>query len=234
MEPLVAPIHAQFQAAAKAQAESEVAAGRRALESGEAGASLSHCDRAARLFAHLPTADRPQIEASASTLARQLVSIHGINIAAPEGHFVFGSLSRYVSEFVPSLTKALKSKGFLPPSESSPWRALWRDAPYQMRLTIREQQEGRYVSSANRLCRIEAHLTLLAGDQVSWQAIPTARSTVPLPRLPADVSSRVALTPERSAEFERMLYDDARGQIDEKFDYALRNMPVCPAASLVK
>ncbi len=46
--------------------------------------------------------------------------------------------------------------------------------------------------------------------------MPTARSTVPLPKLPAYVSNRLAISPERSDEVEKLLYDDARGQIDEQ------------------
>ena len=45
------------------------------------------------------------------------------------------------------------------------------------------------------------------------------------PKLPAYLSSRLAISPERSEEFEQLLYENARGQIDEKFGYALSNMP---------
>jgi hypothetical protein len=34
---------------------------------------------------------------------------------------------------------------------------------------------------------------------------------------------------ERTEEVEKLLYDDARGQIDERLAYSLRNMPECPA-----
>ncbi len=74
----------------------------------------------------------------------------------------------------------------------------------------------------------------MAGDVATWRTVPTVRSTVPLPRLPAGLAARIALTTERSEEFEKLLYADARAQVDEKFVYALQNMPACPAVSLVK
>jgi hypothetical protein len=46
-----------------------------------------------------------------------------------------------------------------------------------------------------------------------------------LPNLPGYFSARVALSPARIEEFERLLYDNARGQIDEKFTFALNHMP---------
>jgi hypothetical protein len=88
--------------------------------------------------------------------------------------------------------------------------------------------EGNYLSSENRLTRIEARLTLSSGKQPVWKTTPTARSTVPLPKLSAYVASRVAASRERSEEFEKMLYADARAQIDDKFGFALSNMPACP------
>ena len=68
-----------------------------------------------------------------------------------------------------------------------------------------------------------------------WQTSPTARSTVPLPKLPAYLSSRLAISPERSEEFERLLYDNARGQIDDKFRLCPEQhagLPVGPAVAV--
>jgi hypothetical protein len=55
---------------------------------------------------------------------------------------------------------------------------------------------------------------------------------VPLPKLPAYLSGRVAISQERSAEMEKLLYDDARLQIHDKVARALTNMPDCPAAAV--
>jgi hypothetical protein len=96
---------------------------------------------------------------------------------------------------------------------------------YHMRLDVAELQEGNYLSSANRLTRIEAHLSLTSRGEMIWHTAPTVRSQVPLPKLPAYLANRVAISPERSEQFERLLYQSARDQIDEKFRYALKNMP---------
>ena len=40
-----------------------------------------------------------------------------------------------------------------------------------------------------------------------WQTEPRARTTVPLPKLPAGLSSRVAISPKRSEDLERLMYD---------------------------
>jgi hypothetical protein len=131
---------------------------------------------------------------------------------------------------VPVLIKALEAKGYLPSRDSSRWRDQWKHALYHLHWDVSEQLEGSYLSSANRLTRIEARLTLTSRGQSIWQTIPTARSTVPLPNLPAYLSSRLAISRERSEEMEKLLYDNARGQIHEKFAYALSNMPACRPA----
>jgi hypothetical protein len=231
---LAAPIRAQFQTAARQRAESELAAARAAIETGQPAAALSHCDYLAGLFTHLRDDDQARIHDITQKMVKHVVAIHGVNIMPPTGEFVFGSLTNYLAELVPTLKNGLQIKGYVARPETSSWRELWKDARWRLQLTIRERMEGSYLSSANRLCRIEADLELTAGDVVAWRTVPTARSTVPLPRLPAGLAARIASTTERSKEFEKLLYADARAQIDEKFGYALQNMPVCPTASLVK
>ena len=50
-----------------------------------------------------------------------------------------------------------------------------------------------------------------------WRTDPTVADAVPLPKLPAYLASRLAISPERSEEVERLLYKNAPGQIDDKF-----------------
>jgi len=162
-------------------------------------------------------------------LVSELVIRHGVLIELPDGEFTFGSQSAYVKEFLPVLVDGLEAKGYLPYRESSPWKAMWDRAQYRVHLRVVEQLEGNYLSSVNRKTRIVAHLTLSSGGAVKWQTSPTALSTVPLPKLPALLAGRMAASDQRSEEFERMLYADARGHIDEKFGFALSNMPQCPS-----
>ena len=51
------------------------------------------------------------------------------------------------------------------------------------------------MSSENRLTRIEASLTLYRRGKQIWKTTPTARTMVPLPSLPAYLSTRVAPSP---------------------------------------
>jgi hypothetical protein len=152
-----------------------------------------------------------------------------VKLEPPRGEFVFGSQS-YVAAMLPVLDKALEAKGFLPYRESSRWRHEWNHALYHLSLDVRESLEGSYLSSANRLTRIEARLTITSRGPAEWhwQTNPTARSAVPLPNLPAYLSSRLAMGLERSDEMERLLYENARGQIHDKFAQALSSMPFCP------
>jgi hypothetical protein len=133
---------------------------------------------------------------------------------------------------IPVVFKALEAKNYLPYRAKSPWQNEWTHALYHASLDVTELREGSYLSSANRLTRIEVRLVLTATDRPGpiFQTSPTARSRVPLPKLPVYLSSRVAASGEASEEIERLLYDDARRQLDEKLAYQLSNMPACATA----
>jgi len=229
LAPLVDPIEAQFQSELQRQVEIDLNAARRAFESAEVVAAVTYCDQIPSLVRHLAPKIQPAVLAEAEQLVTQFVSTHGVNVEAPQGHFLFGSKS-YVSEMLPILVKALEAKAYLTNRESSPWRGLWRHALYQIRLDVSEVQEGNYLSSPNRLTRIQADLTLTSHGEVIWRTKPTALSKVPLPNLPAGLASRGASGEERSEAFEQLLYNNARDQINEVFRINLGNMPVCPSS----
>ena len=142
-------------------------------------------------------------------------------------------MARYDARTIPTLVKGLKAKGYLPRPDASPWRDRWSRAPYRFSLEVNEQLEGNYMASENRLTRIDTHLKLIKNGIEIWYTTPTARTRVPLPNLPGYFSARVALSPARIEEFESLLYDNARSQIDEKLTFALSHMPECgqPAPS---
>jgi hypothetical protein len=221
-------IDEQFRSRVRQQADSELAFAHQSLESGRVVVSLQSCNRVAQLLPHLPTPSRQPVQRAAEELVQRLVRTHGVVVEAPQGQFVFGSHSSYVSTMVPVLVKALEAKNYLPYRDHSPWGKFWADALYRLRLEVSEQLEGNYLSTENRLTLIEARLTLTSPGTQIWRTTPRARSTVPLPKLPAYQSSRLAVRRDRSEELERLLYDDARGQIDAKFGYALSQMPACP------
>jgi len=227
LSPISTQINEQFQLALNQEVEFDFAAARRALESGEVVSSFIYCDRIAGLIRHLPPEKQLSVRSEAESVVSMLVSAHGVTLVQPRGHFLFGPQT-YVSELVPVLVKALEAKGYLPCRETSPWRHQWIHALYQLDLEISESLEGTYLSSPNRLTRIEARLTLMSHGQTKWRTTPTVTSTVPLPKLPAYLSTRVEISQERSQDVEKLLYDSARGQIHEKLAYALSNMPSCP------
>jgi hypothetical protein len=217
-------IDAQFQAALRKRVELDLSNARRAFQSLDVVSTLALCEQIAALVAHLRVSVQSEVLAETKELVTQVVCTHGIMVDVPRGHFIYGSGS-YVSDMLPVLTKALERKGYLPNKDRSRWNPLWSHASYRIQLRVSELQEGNYLASENRLTRIEAELTLMSQSTVIWQTKPTARSEVPLPNLPAYLASRVATS--RSEEFESLLYNSARGQINEKFRLALPNMPPC-------
>jgi hypothetical protein len=220
-------IEAEFRRSVALRSTTELEAARRDFESGRATASLQGCDRIAGLLPHLSKESKSEVRRATEELVNRLVETHGVSLEMSKGESIGGSLESYRARLLPILTKGLESRGFLPYRETSPWKSAWRRALYHLRLQVSERREGNYLSTENRLTRIESDLTLTAAQRTVWHTMPTARSTVPVPGLPAYHSSRLALSRARSEEFERLLYNDARGQIEGKFIQALGNMPPC-------
>ena len=233
LSPLAESLQQQFRAALNRwQVDIELAAARRSEASEHVLDSFASLrSRIATLVDHLSPDKATAVRTETAEVVVRLISHHGVTIASPQGHFVFGQQT-YVKEIVPVVVKAFEAKGYLPYSDSSHWRAQWKHARYLATISVSEKLEGNYLSSANRLTRIEVHLSVaLAADGSSiFQTMPTARSTVPLPKLPMYLSNRLAMTSERTEELERLLYDDARGQIDGKLGHSLANMPDWRAA----
>jgi hypothetical protein len=229
LAPVQPRIAAAFRESLGRQGATELEAARREADAGRAVASLQACDRIAKLLPHMATDAEPSVRFQAEGLVARLVETHGVALETPRGDFVFGSFESYRSRFLPVLAKALEAKGYLPYRETSPWKSAWAKAMYLMRLVVSERFEGNYLSSENRLTRIEARLTLSVSStrKVVWQTMPAARTIVPVPGVPLYVATHLASRPARSEPDERLLYDNARGQIDGKFATALGNMPAC-------
>jgi hypothetical protein len=221
---LVSKIDERFQASLDEQSRRELASARQLFASGNVSASMDACDRIGAFVKHLSKVSQQAVREETESLVTELAKTAGVTVTVTPGKFLYGSNS-YVLEMVPVLERALASKGYLPRREASVWRDAWRHSPFHVRLDVNEIKEGNYLSSENRLTLIHAELTLTVGDRQIWQTTPRARSVVPLPGLPAYLASRVAVSPERSEEFERLLYKSAREQIDQKFSTALSGMP---------
>ena len=220
-------IDEQFRIKVRLEADTNLALGRREFESAKVVESLRSCDRIAKLLGHLPPDVECIVRRDTEDLVGRLLSTHGVSIELPQGEFVYGSQDSYHSRMMPILLKSLEKKGYLPFRPASPWAGLWSKALYQLRFSVTERLEGNYLSSDNRLARIEAKLALFSRNVLIWQTNPSARTAVPLPGLSAYLSGRLAANRERSEEIERMFYKNALDHIEEKFLYALNNMPAC-------
>jgi hypothetical protein len=163
----------------------------------------------------------------AERLISQIITTHGLTIQIPQATFTYGSQSSYSAELTPILVSALEARGYLPYRASSPWSQTWSHAPYQLKLEVIERLEGSYLSTQNRLTRIEVKVSLASHGEVLWRINPTVRSSESLPELSTFVASRVASGSTRSEEIEKLLYQNARGQIEERLKRNLGNMPVC-------
>ncbi len=225
---LKAPVLEEFHRSLKRRCGAELETARRERNAGQVLESLHACDRIAKLLPHLPSDAEPAVRRDAEALVVRLVEAHGVTIeTAKTGDFVFGSFENYLARLLPILLKSLENKGYLPYRDTSPWKSAWQKAPYHLRLEVSERQVGNYLSSQNRLSRIEAHLILTSPKRLVWETRPTAQTRVPLPGQTAYESSRIAVSSARIEEFERRLYENARSQIDEKFGQALGFMPPC-------
>jgi hypothetical protein len=216
-----------FHRSLRQQAATELQAARRDFDSGHVVASIEACERIAKLLPHLPSDAEAAVRRETEALVVRLVETHGVALETPKGVFVFGTPETYRGKLLAMLTRGLENKGYLPCRETSPWKSAWQKSLYHLRLEVSERLVGNYFSSENRLTWIEAHLILESPQRVVWENRPIAQTTVPLPGLPAYLSGRLAASPAHIEEFERLLYENARRQIDDKFGQALTFMPAC-------
>jgi hypothetical protein len=210
--------------------ERDLGEAKSSFESGKPVAAFETCDRATKRLTHLPPDDRLRLHREIEVLVARILALHGIVVEPIGGNLLAGSIAKYNATIVPEMVQGLMSRGYVPQADASPWRPLWSAAPYHLTVRLNEKLEGNYMSTENRLTRIDALLVLSFKGGDIWRTTPTARTMVPLPNLPAYHSARFALNRDRSEELEQLLYQNARGQIDEKFAFAIRNMPECGQA----
>jgi hypothetical protein len=217
----------EFQRNVRQGTTTELGVAQRDFRSGRVLASLQACDRIAKLLPHLSKEAAAEVRQDTQALVERLVETHGVAIDTPKGDFVLGTYESYRALLLPTLLQTLESKGYLPNRDTSPWKSVWQKALYQLRMEVSEHREGTYLSSQNRVTRIASHLILTSREKKVWETYPSARTIVPMPGLPAYLATQVAVSPERSEKFERLLYENARDQILDKFSNAVNNMPAC-------
>ncbi|MFO0892397.1 MAG: hypothetical protein U0790_25060 [Isosphaeraceae bacterium] len=192
---------------------------------GKPAEALEGCESARALVAHLPDSDRSAIRSRLDAIVDRLVLTRGIVVEQIPGQRPDHRPGGDGTWSLPFLDRALMSRGYLPRPDSSSWRDRWAGSPFRLILQINERPDGKYLTSENRLTRIDARLILERHGRQVWVATPSARTPVPLPNLSAYLSGQIALSSRRSDDFEKMLYDHVRTSIDEKLATALSRMP---------
>ena len=162
---LVSSIHQQFLVALNREIDTELTSARRSFASGQVLSSFTNCERIAGLIDHLPPDKGSAVRKETEDLVIRLVSTHGVIIEPIQGQFVFGSQS-YTTNMVPVIVNAFEAKGYLPYRPAYRWRKQWKHATYHTSIVISEKFEGTYLSSTNRLTRIEVRLTVTRAGQV--------------------------------------------------------------------
>jgi hypothetical protein len=227
LAPLRPRIEEEFRRSVRHETSVELDAARRDFETGRAVRSLQTCDHIAKLLPHLGKQASAEVRSETQALVERLVESHGVALDPPKGDFVLGSYESYRKALMPILLRSLEEKGYLPYRDTSPWKSTWQKALYRLQLQVSERREGNYLSSQNRLTWIEAHLVLASARKQVWETMPRGATKVPLPGLPAYLSTRIAVGSARSDEIERLLYENARVQIVDNVSHALSKMPRC-------
>jgi len=204
------------------------AAARAAARSPRPIDAVARCSAAAAVAIHLPPDETQSVLRRLGAIVVPLIESRGAVIDRTAGEFLFGTEAGYDKSLRPIMIKALEDKGYLPPDTNSRWRDEWKRAPYRLSVTIHERQEGNYLSTQNRLTRIEARVVFSRGGTEIWMSSPNARTRVPLPSLPSFLSTRLALNAERLNEIEKLLYDNAQAGIADRLKSALSGLPGCP------
>ncbi len=229
-DPAIRGLSAAIQEALEASrlrlAEAELTRGRQLLGAAKPAEAFEVGDAVARLVDLLPVGARPGIRDRADALLRDVVAAHGAVPFRLQGQYTLGSIENYQGQLTPIAVEALRRKGYFPPPPRTTRRDLWdRHAPYLLRFELRESQTGYYLQSRDRTTQIEAVAGLGRSGRDLWVGNLTARTTVPLPNLPAYLASRIAVSDRRDPEVERRLYDDAFGQLRDQFGMKLRGLP---------
>jgi|GEM_PF-2461550 len=229
LAPLRREVESRFQDALRHWIDREVAAAKSEVDAGRPRSALDHGAAAVEAAVVLPPPEQTKALERIDSLIVPLIERWGVVIDFPSGEG--GDDSTWGAETIkPEMIQTLEAKGYLASTHASRWDDVWARAPFRLSLTIREHREGSYLDTQNRLTRIEAQLALSLRDQEIWRTSPNARTSVPARGLSSFVSSRLALSRNRSAEVEALLRDDARRQILPKLQAALKSIPSPPSA----
>lgn len=208
----------------------KAAEARRLIDQGSDARALELCREMREHAQGLANNDRERVEAAAQAMAGELILRSGIVVEPVRGNFTLGSPESYQRTLIEPLTESLRDRGYLPQPPRTPWGGLWESlAPFRATFVVRETQDATYLGSPNRVSRIDGFLDIRRGDALVWSDRSQGKTRTPLPKAPAYIASRLAVSNHRSPEFERLLYDDARESLADRLRNTFRNIPERPA-----
>lgn len=228
LAPLRRDVETRFQKAMNEWVDREEAAAKSEAAADRPRSALDHASSAVEAATQLPPAEQAKALERIDAVVVPLIERRGVAVDfLDEG--AENDASWYATTMKPELVQTLEERGYLPPARASRWDDVWSRAPFRLSLATREHREGSYLESQNRLTRVEARLELSRRGVELWKSTPTARTSVPASGLSSFVSSRLALSRNRSEEVEDLLRADARRQIVPRLQAALKGLPAPPA-----
>jgi hypothetical protein len=209
------------------QAELSVAAAHRAFDDGRFGEALGFCDRTVATAGYLDSATSHRLRQDVDAMAAEIIGRRGVVLAPTTGEFTFGSPRDADHTLHPPLADALRKHGYVPRPSSSPWLPLWDErAPYRVDITVTESLGPLYMHSRNRVSIILVQIKMSHKGTLIWSEGPiVARTSSQVPKLPAYLAGRVALDGPRTAEYERLLYQEAHAKMVQSFTARLGKVP---------
>lgn len=208
-------------------AETDLAAAKQAVAAGQANEALTICERLMGTTESLDSPAQEPLQAETNAIVADLIEQRGVVFKPPTGEFTLGSPASYQATLERLFEPVLRQHGYVPRRAGSRWSELWDTrGPYHVSAQVVERQLGSYLNSGNRLSSLSFDVGLNRGEATVWRSGPLLARTQPsIPSLSAFTSSRLMMDKNRRIEAERLLYDDARSQLDERLNANLRKLP---------
>ena len=203
----------------------ELRAARGAVDDGKLADALVIARRAWTTAADLKES---MFQSQVELLVTEIASRSGVVIEPIRGNFFIGSQDLYEKSVIPSVVDALRLRQYLPPPPGADWAALWQThAPNRVLISINETSEGLYLQSQNRSSRIEFRLRLARKNAPAWEQALNARTGQGpiLTNMRAYQAGHLGTSSTRSADAERVLFDDAFQALIEQLGTRLRSLP---------
>lgn len=220
------PVEAVLEQLRLRRVEADAAEAHSAEAAGRAVEAIETARRVRVHSAELPAPLRRRWQAEADAIAGRVIGRCGVVFEPVRGHYALGSASSYQEALHPLFAEALRKAGYLPRPRGVLWDELWSSAaPFRLDLDVTERQTDPYLDSPNRVTRIEAVVSFFRRGERLWYISPNVGTTVPIPGAPAYMASRLASAGQRSPEFERLFYDNARTNLQERLGNYLKSLP---------